>query len=76
MANNIPKPHRENKETVSNSPLQRSSLWKRLGRRGNKSLPLTTFQQPTPSGSTPPKSTKELYDVPLEADNGDARSLS
>ena len=76
MANNIPKPPKENKEDGSNSPSQRSSLWKRLGRRGNKSLPLNTFQQLKPSGSIPSKSTKELYDIPLEADHGDARSLT
>mmetsp|Transcript_9245 Transcript_9245/g.10555 ORF Transcript_9245/g.10555 Transcript_9245/m.10555 type:complete len:988 (-) Transcript_9245:101-3064(-) len=76
MANNIPKPPRERKEDGSNSPSQRSSLWKRLGRRGNKSLPLNTFQQPKPSESIPSKSTKELYAIPLEADNGDARSLT
>lgn len=81
MTNNIQKPPRENGSTSSST--QRSSLWKRLGRRGsNKPTPTptpsnTTFQQSAPSGSIPLKSSNELYEtIPVEPDNGDARSLS
>jgi hypothetical protein len=77
MANNIRKPPRENGSTSLST--QRSSLWKRLGRRGsNKPTPSNTkFQQSAPSGSIPLKSSNELYEtIPVEPDNGDARSLS
>jgi hypothetical protein len=81
MANNIRKPPRENGSTSSST--QRSSLWKRLGRRGSsKPIPIpapsnTKLQQSAPSGSIPLKSSNELYEtIPVEPDNGDARSLS
>ena len=68
--NNIPKPHRE---TATSPSTQRSSLWKRLGRRGSKPQPLSQPSS-TPPGTIPLKST--IDDAPVEADNGDARSLS
>ena len=68
--NNIPKPHRE---TATSSSTQRSSLWKRLGRRGSKPQPLSQ-PSPTPPGTIPLKS--KIDESPVEADNGDARSLS
>jgi hypothetical protein len=85
MTNNIRKPPRENGSTSSST--QRSSLWKRLGRRGSNKPPPTPTHSPTPSntasqqsapsGSIPLKSSKELYEtIPVEPDNGDARSLS
>jgi hypothetical protein len=83
MTNNIRKPPRENGSTSSST--QRSSLWKRLGRRGSNKPPPTptsrpsntASQQSAPSGSIPLKSSKELYEtIPVEPDNGDARSLS
>ena len=68
--NNFPKPPRE---TASSSSTQRSSLWKRLGRRGNKPQPLSQ-PSPTPHGAILLKST--IDEAPVEADNGNARSLS
>ena len=66
MTSNVPKPLGE---TIPSSSSQRSSLWKRLSRRGSKSQSI--IQTQNPHGAIPLKSTKAQG----ETDNGDATSL-
>ena len=63
--NHIPKPPKESTTTTSS---QRSSLWKRIGRRGSKTP--THAHPPTPPGAAIPL--KPIRgDVTVEADIGD-----
>jgi hypothetical protein len=68
--NHISKPPRE---TTATSSTHRSSLWKRIGRRGSKTPTPSQLPPTPPGGAIPLKSIRG--DATVEADIGDVRSM-